>query len=79
MHSALLGVSKLTLHLWISDQHIDTGFVIERMKQINVPTEVAQGIYELKHRKGYILYSYTLLEMICCGSKLLSVFWTKMV
>ena len=55
MHSALLGVSKLILNLWINDQHIEIGAVEERMKQIDVPTEVARkprGIRELKHWKG---------------------------
>jgi len=56
MHSALLGVSKLLLNMWIKDQHIDVGVVEERIKLIDVPTEISRkprGIRELKHWKGY--------------------------
>ena len=55
MHSALLGVSKLLLNLWIKDQHIDVDMVEERIKLIDVPTEICRkprGIRELK-QKGY--------------------------
>lgn len=42
MHSAFLGVSKLTLNMWISDQHIDIDAADKRIKQIDVPTEVTR-------------------------------------
>ena len=46
---------KVDIEFVDSDHHIDVGVVEERIKQIDVPTEVAckpRGIRELKHWKG---------------------------
>ena len=59
---ALLGVSKLVLGLWMSESRAVRAnlHVIEnRMKQIQVPTEISReprGLSELKHWKGRVAF-----------------------
>ena len=64
MHLALLGVSKLVLTMWMSDArshgsfsnlHDNVSVVEERIRQIEVPSEMRRKprrITELKHWKG---------------------------
>ena len=64
MHAALLGVSKLVLTMWMSDArsqgrfsdlHVNINKVEERIRQIEVPSEIRRrprGISEVKHWKG---------------------------
>lgn len=71
MHLALLGVSKLVLTMWMSDArshgsfsnlHVNMSVVEERIKQIEVPSEITckpRGISKLKHWKGaYGTYNF---------------------
>ena len=64
MHAALLGVSKLVLTMWMSDArshgrfsdlHDNISRVEERIRQIEVPSEIRRRprrISEVKHWKG---------------------------
>ena len=58
MHLALLGVSKLTLSLWVKETEIQSSIIeIEkRIKNIEVPSELREprGLSDLKHWKGKI-------------------------
>ena len=62
MHLALLGVSKLVLGLWMSKSralHTNLHAIENRMRQIQVPTEISReprGLSELKHWKGTVAY-----------------------
>ena len=64
MHCALLGVTKMLLHMWtdrarsrdsIHDIHFEVHLLDERMSHISVPSEVRRkprGVSDIKHWKG---------------------------
>ena len=58
MHLALLGVSKLVLGLWLKQStamRANLNVIEERIKQIEVPTEICReprGLSKVKHWKG---------------------------
>ena len=64
MHCALLGVSKMLLHLWtdtsrcrgtLHNLHADVALLDRRIKDIEVPSEIhrkPRGISDLKQWKG---------------------------
>lgn len=64
MHSALLGIAKTVLNLWMkearscgifSNLHANMDIVEQRISQIEIPSEIRRkprGISERKHWKG---------------------------